>query len=69
MGAVYALLGLVFGVATTEAVRWRKDGKGKKPETGRGPQLPHSFAPPQLTTTQQGSRATGRFLAQDYYDR
>jgi len=69
MGAAYALLGLVFGVAITEVVRCRKGNASKKPETGRGPGLPRSFATPQLTMAQQGSRATGRFLAQDYYDR
>jgi hypothetical protein len=69
MGAVYALLGLVFGVAITEVVRRRKGNASKKPETGRGPRLPRSFAAPQLMRAQQGSRATSLFLAQDYYDR
>ena len=69
MGAVYALLGLVFGVVITKAGRWWEGNDAKKPETGRGHRLPRSFATPQLTMAQQGSRATSRFLAQDYYDR
>ena len=69
MGAVYALLGLIFGVAITKAGRWWEGNDAKKPETGRGFRLQRSFATPQLMTAQQGSRATSRFLAQDYYDR
>jgi hypothetical protein len=65
MEAVYALLGLVFGIAIAEGVRWRlgKAGERRSSKLASG-----SHCSP----TGQSAAAAGsscRFTARDYYDR
>jgi hypothetical protein len=68
MGAVYALLGLVFGVAIAEALHWRVGNAGKGPgiQPGLGPRRSPAA---QSTQTSQTPHSSARFRAQDYYDR
>jgi len=67
MGAVYALLGLVFGVAITKAAQWRRGDTGTQyvDEPGHGPRCSSA---PQLARDRCRTNY-GRFTAQDYYDR
>jgi hypothetical protein len=64
MDAFYALLGLVFGIAIAEAVRWRlgKAGEQRSSTPGSGPR----YYPAGQSAA---ARSTCRFTARDYYDR
>jgi hypothetical protein len=62
MGALYAVLGLAFGVAIAEAVHWRVGNAGGQFRSTASRGL-------RCSPTAQSRDSCYRFTAQDFYDR
>jgi hypothetical protein len=66
MGALYAVLGLVIGIAIDEAFRQRMGSAGRGAELDRSPRSPSAK---KSRTDVRPSCVCDQFAAQDYYDR